>query len=129
MPGPRDVVRPCAQARAEFIRPLVGRFENDATAFAMDQHFLLSRKTALLGKTNRLTAPVLEHLRARTLHWLSIYVRLYTVNGSFCPPAIHIDMLEAASGKLRDDDGGSRSKGESAAPVRTERNGPFVNGV
>jgi len=61
-----DLPRPGTQASAELVRPLIRRLEDDATAFTADQDLALGCEPALLGKSDRLTATVLEQLaRAR----------------------------------------------------------------
>ena len=51
--------------------------EDDATAFTADQDLTLGSEPALLGKSDRLTATVLEQLRASTLHSVSLDLCLY----------------------------------------------------
>jgi len=49
-----------------------------ATAFTADQDLTLGSEPALLGKSDRLTATVLEQLRASTLHSVILDLCLYS---------------------------------------------------
>ena len=71
--------QPGTQASAELVRPLIRRLEDDAPTFTADQDLTLGSEPALLGKSDRLTATVLEQLRASTFHSVSLDLCLYRV--------------------------------------------------
>ena len=77
--GARDLLGPGAQAGAECIRPLIHHLEDDATAFPSNQDFALSREPTLLREPDRLTATILEELRASRFHCVSLDACLYVV--------------------------------------------------
>jgi hypothetical protein len=77
--GARDLLGPGAQAGAECIRPLIHHLEDDATAFPSNQDFALSREPTLLREPDRLTATILEELRASRFHCASLDACLYVV--------------------------------------------------
>ena len=74
-----DLPRPGTQASAELVRPLVRRFEDDATALTAHQYLALFCEPALLWQSDRLTAAILEEFRANRFHVDSLDARLYSV--------------------------------------------------
>ena len=57
----------------------IRHLEDDATAFPPHQDFALSREPTLLREPDRLTATILEELRARRFHCGSLDACLYVV--------------------------------------------------
>src|SRR2546428_5503556 len=74
-----DLPRPGTQASAELVRPLVRRFEDDATALTAHQYLALFCEPALLWQSDRLTAAIPEEFRANRFHVDSLDARLYSV--------------------------------------------------
>src|SRR6185436_3904295 len=75
----RDLLGPGSQAGAERVRPLIHHLEDDAPAFPSHQDLALSREPTLLREPDRLTAAILEELRASRFHGVSLDACLYVV--------------------------------------------------
>jgi len=67
-----DLAGPGAQASAELVRPFIRRLEDNATAFPTHQNFPLSSEPTLLREPDRLTATILEQLRASGFHYVPV---------------------------------------------------------
>lgn len=79
--GAGDLPGPGAQARAEFRRPFIRHFEDDATAFTPNQDLALCIEPTLLWESDSLTAAVLEQLCSGSLHGTSLDTCLYGGQG------------------------------------------------
>ena len=104
---PRDVPGPGTQAGPEFVRPLIGRLEDDAPAFPAHHNLAFGIEPALLWEPYRLTSAILEELRSNTSHGFSIYLRLYDVNFLRVPAGAPVRLAGDGSVALK---GGAREQ-------------------